>query len=284
MTRLRRWLGEPLLHFLLLGALLYAAAAQYARTHDPLRIVVTSGDVEMLRQRYLKQFGSLPDERRLSMLIDDYIQDEALYRQGIAMGLEVGDEVVRRRIVQKMDFLSEGDTIAADEPGDEQLRGYYQAHSDRYREPARVSFTQLYFSPDRDGEAAAQTRAAAALAKLRAGAPIDAVGADPFSDGTSFALLDQLGVERVFGAGQFASSVMRLPTDDWSGPIRSGYGWHLVRVDARAVAQALAYADAADAVRADWQDDQRAQSRRRMLAALLKRYEVVRDYRSAPKQ
>jgi len=277
MPLIKAALREPLLHFLMLGLLLYGAAVIHARLTDRTRIVVTHADVEMLADRYGKQFGAPPSPSRLGALIESYIQDEALYRQGMALGLSEGDEIVRRRIIQKMDFLGEGDIR---EPTEADLRRYFAIHQARYGEPRRLSFTHLYFSPDRGGDARARTRARAALADAHGGKSAVAIAADPFPDGQSFALLDKAGIERFFGETELARMVWTLPPGTWAGPFRSGYGWHIAKVETSEPARNLSFAEAAGAVRGDWIDEQRERLKQRTIATILRGYTVDRNYRS----
>src|SRR4051794_22138595 len=110
MRLISKLVREPIVHFALLGSLLYGAAALHATATDPQRIVVSDAVVSRLAERYIQQFGAPPPPMRLAYLIDRYVQDEALYRQGMAMGVANNDEIVRRRVIQKMEFLGEGET------------------------------------------------------------------------------------------------------------------------------------------------------------------------------
>ncbi|WP_170304734.1 peptidyl-prolyl cis-trans isomerase [Croceicoccus estronivorus] len=279
MISARAVLREPLLHFLLLGMMLYGLAAVHARATDPRRIEVTQGVLASLSARYEQQFGVRPGKERMEQLVNDYVADEALYRRGIELGLGAEDEVVRRRVIQKVRFLAEGE--AARNPSDETLAAYFRARSDRYATPARTAFRQLYFSPDNGGEAGALDRARTALARLRRGAPISTIADDPFVEGRQFALLDDGQIERAFGLGDFAAEIAAAPLAKWSGPFRSGYGWHVVFVDDRRPSHTPRFEDVRASIRADWLDEEQAQVRERTLAKLLEGFDVVRTDRSS---
>jgi len=269
-------LREPIVQFLLLGALLYGASVLLARQTDPRRIVLTTGEVVRLEQRHVQQFGVRPSSRQLEWLIERHLRDEVLYREGLALGLGEGDEVVRRRIVQKMEFLSEDEGLIA-APTAAELRAFYDAHPERYRSPARVSVTQLYFSPDRSGgEDSARARAARALTRLEAGSE-GAVDADSFGEGERLERMDRAGVERMFGRSELATRVFELPAGRWSGPLRSGIGWHLVRVEAQESPRLAPLAEVESELRSDWEQDQRAQRKQEALERLMRGYRIVRE-------
>lgn len=274
--RINAILREPIVHFLFVGALLFGASSLYARATDPKRIVVTDADVDRLAQRYSQQFGAPPALDRLTHLIDLHIRDEALFRKGLAMGLGEGDEVVRRRIIQKMEFLAEGDGDV-EEPSLAQLQMFYKANAERYRKSARVSFTHLYFSPDIGDAAAARSRAAVALAQLQESANPSTISSDRFPDRRNYARLGLQEAEQVFGKSELAQALYTLPVGVWAGPVRSGYGWHLVRIDLREELRPPLLTEIEEELRADWQDEQRARLKDERLTQLLREYEVVRD-------
>jgi hypothetical protein len=280
-----RWaiafLREPILHFLVLGALFYGAVSIHARLTDPHTIVVTDATVEQISQRYIAQFGSPPSPDQFANLVDRYIHEEALYRQAIAQGLVENDELVRRRIVQKMEFLEEGEAEIG-EPTDDDLRAFYQQNAARYVRPARVTFTQIYFSPDNGGDAGARERATAALQSLKAQPeqPIAGLG-DPDPVKQNFALVTGADVEHAFGQGDLVSGLFDAPIGQWSGPLRSGFGWHLVRVEAREPQHPPVMAEIDDDLRADWREAQQAKYKQQALDALMRDYTVVRKDKTA---
>lgn len=275
-------LREPVVQFLLIGALLYGAAVLHARSADPQRIVITNEAVALLEQRFVRQFGRSPSSEEFEWLIERHVRDEVFYREGLALGLGEGDEIVRRRIVQKMEFLSEGESQIL-EPTAADLRAFYEANAARYRSPARASFEHLYFSPDDGGEGAATARAERVLTALRAGPdgtqPRGSAvpGVDRFWERTRFERADREEIERVFGRTDLAAAVFDLPLRQWAGPLRSGLGWHLVRVDAREAPQTAPFEAVEADVRIDWLDAQRARHRAATFAELKRRYRVVRE-------
>jgi peptidyl-prolyl cis-trans isomerase C len=159
-----RWLREPMLHFLVAGLVLFIVGEIHRKQADPYRIVLTPQREAQLANRYALQFGGPPEAGVRAALVEQDLEDEILYRQGLALGLDKNDELVRRRIVQKMQFLLE-DLNAPAEPTDEDLSAYYASHVDRYTAPARVTFSHIYFSSE-GGAENARARAVRALDAL----------------------------------------------------------------------------------------------------------------------
>lgn len=276
MRWLRGALHEPLIQFMLAGAVLFMAASLHAEANAPQRIVVDQARVALLKQRYALQFGEPPSAERLQLLVDDYVREEALYRQALALGLDKGDEVVRRRLAQKMEFIGDS-AVFAEAPSETALKDYYAVHAARYRAPGRATFSILYFSPDKGGEDAARNRASNALAELKAGRrPKDT---DVFPDGGYFGSLDAASIQAIFGASPMTGAIDSVAERVWVGPVRSGLGWHLVRVESREKPQQRPFESVADQVRQDFQSDKQAEAKRAAMQALLKNYHIVRAYR-----
>jgi parvulin-like peptidyl-prolyl isomerase len=261
---MKRLLREPLFHFLVLGALLFAVyyAIQPGRGEAPSshRIELTLEDLNQLNLYFQSQWRRPPTMEEFSRLVESKVQEEILYREALAMGLDKNDVIVKRRMAQKMQFLAE-DVAAAREPTTAELKAWYEKNSARFARQNRLNLRHLYFSPDRRG-ARARADAERALARL-AGQPQDSklagALADPFmfqdyyGDRTS----EQLGKE--FGP-QFAQAVAQLKPGSWQGPVESGYGWHLVFVDSVVPGRVPAFEEVEPEVKTAWLGDQKAQS------------------------
>jgi peptidyl-prolyl cis-trans isomerase C len=229
-------LREPLLHFTLGGALLFAAYHYYAPTPPAAashEILVTPTQVAAFRRDLLQMNGRPATDAELSALVQEYVDDEVLYREAIALGLDRGDLVVHRRMEQKMRFLIE-DTAHLAPATDAELSAYLDAHREDFDEPARVRLSQVFVSGDLHG--ADDARLAAQLRGdliARAVTPAQAGGiGDAFPAGFDFDLLSQRELVRYFGA-DFAAAVMTLPVGVWSQPIPSIHGLHLVWIRER---------------------------------------------------
>ena len=259
---MQRLLREPLLHFLLLGAALFAAYGYLDRDRsgvEPSRqIRLTLDDLGQLEVYFESQWRRPPTPEELERLVENKVQEEVLYREALALGLDKDDTIVKRRMAQKMQFLAE-DVAAAHEPSTEELRTWFESTRERFALPGRVTFRQLYFSPDRRGTHAYDD-AANALATV-AGQPEDAKRASSLAD--PFMFQDYYGdrtseqLAKDFGP-QFAQTIVGLQPGSWQGPIESGFGWHLVFVDTLVPGRAPAFEEVESDIRVAWRNDEKA--------------------------
>jgi hypothetical protein len=278
---LEKLLREPLTHFALIGAglfILYGAVrgGADAPAGAPVpreRVVrVTAADLATLRAGYVAAWKRDPAPAELADLAQTFIQEEILYREAANLGLDVEDEVVRRRLIEKMIVLVRPQN-APGEPTPAELRRWYDLYRHRFRQPARLWFDQLYFDSKlrSDAPAAAQ----AALAKLAGAAPGDP---PPAGMGDSFVLPGQMSertdtqVAHLFGAG-FARALAEAKVGVWSGPVASNFGAHLVRVTRREPERVPSFEEAQKHVRADWLTSE-TRGTRAAAESLLPRYRV----------
>ena len=262
LAALRRWLREPLLHFLLLGVALFAVYGYTQRgrggVESSKQIALSLDDVRQLAMYFESQWQRPPTPEEFDRLVENKVQEEVLYREALVMGLDKDDTIVKRRMAQKMQFLAE-DVAAAREPTTPELKSWYEQHSEKFAQPSRFSFRHLYFSPDRRG-ARAHDAAVKALARLTGQpqeAKLAASLADPFmfQDYYRDRTPEYLGKE--FGP-QFAQAVERLSPGSWQGPIESGFGWHLVYVDTVIPGRVPAFEEIEPDVRTAWLGEQKA--------------------------
>ncbi len=268
LTRTRRMVAEPFVHFLLLGALIFGAHALFnpgngAASHD---IVVSAADMDRLRALAAKQFGNEPDAARLRELVRAFVREEVLYREALAQGLDGDDVVVRRRLVQKWEFLSQSNVQT---PSEAEARAYHAAHAPNYTLPARHSFEHIVFSRDRHA-GKADSLAAEALQALRGG---KAVAGDASMLPRTLAQLTQAEVARDFGA-EFAAALAAIPADGWHGPYPSPLGVHLVRISARHPAELESYDISKDRVVADLANARLQQARDSAYEQARQRYRI----------
>jgi hypothetical protein len=270
---------EPLVQFLLIGAVLFGLYRLPGRDFVPAsnsRITIGAGEIEQLRAMFMKQRQRLPTEEELRELIDASVQEEVLYREALAMGLDRDDTIVKRRLAQKLEFLTE-DLSDAGVPTEPQLAAYFAEHGERYQTPSRLSFVHVYFSTAKRGQRA-QRDAKNELARLRAGVPASAAEemGDMFLLDYAYKEVVPADIEKVFGKG-FAEEVVKLPELQWHGPIVSGYGLHLVKVSERLTSRAAGLDAVREQVKRDWLDTQRRQIKEATFKKLRERYEVVVD-------
>ena len=230
MSSLKALSREPLVHFLLIGAVLFTAfeLRQEEGSAAPNRILVDAGQVEQLAARFKRTRLRPPTDIELAALIEGRIREEVYYRQALDMGLDQDDAVMRQRMRQKLEFLLE-DLSDLSAPGDEQLIQFMQRHPQKFREEPRLSFTQVFLNPDKHQDLAAD--AMRLLTRLNNGAPPETEG-DRTQLGQEYQLATQHEITRVFG-DSFAQQIVVLQPGEWIGPLYSTYGGHLVRVSAK---------------------------------------------------
>jgi hypothetical protein len=260
------WLALGLLAAHGLGLPLWEAQAE-----DLRRVELAPGFVEGLAWLQTERTGRAPDAAERAALARSYAEEEVLYREALALGLERGDTIIRRRLVQKMRFLVE-DTVPVGAPTEAQLAAVVAAHPEAFRAEARAAFVQVVLP-----EALTEAEAQDALRRAAAG-PVDAAEAlgvalpTPNPDGA----LPLSMIGRRYGV-EVAEAVAAAPVGAWQGPLRGPHGWHLLYVEARAEAEAPGLAEPRVAKRAlaMWTEAERSRLNRAALQRLMARYEVV---------
>jgi hypothetical protein len=272
---LRRLLREPLLHFLLLGGLLFAV---FGRDNPDAgeanrQIVVSGADINRLAAAFSRTWHRPPDPNELQAQIQDYIREEVLYRAALQLGLDKDDSIIRRRLRQKMEFLFE-DTVPP--PQEAELRTYFQAHIDKFRLAPLISFRQVFVSTKRGD--AAEPDARQILAHLAADTPGAANKADALLLGDTFSRTPLDRIAALFG-DDFARDLAHALPGYWEGPLRSAYGLHLVLVTAVEPAALPPFEQVHAAVEREWLAERRSTAQVAQYKALLTGYKVtVQDW------
>jgi hypothetical protein len=274
----KRWLTEPLIHFLLLGALIfvaYNALAPAEGRDDESRIVVSQGQQEHLVTAFSRTWQRPPTPEEFNGLVDDWIREEIAYREGLAMGLDTGDLIIRRRLRQKLELLAE-DVISLDEPSDEVLQAYLDENTDDYRLEPRYSLRQIYFSADYRG-ANTESDALALLEQLRTG-DVDDTAWETLGDRIALPAQAQDARASALAArfgDSFADGLAGLEPGAWQGPVQSGFGLHLVYLDAVVEGRAVTLDEARDEVLRDYEARRLRESVAALYDRLRERYEIV---------
>ena len=275
MGAIRRLLREPLVHFLVLGGLLFAFFAWKGGGGGPgsTRITITPGLVQHLASGFAKTWQRPPTDAELKGLIDEHVKEEIATREAVAMGLDRDDTIIRRRLRQKMEFLVE-DAVDQAVPTDAELQAWLERHADAFQPEPRVALRQVFVSAERRGGGGA-AEAERLLARLRAAGPdarIDALG-DASMLPTEMPLGPLSEVARSFG-GEFAQRVDALAPLHWSGPVPSPYGLHLVLVAERLVPAPPVLADVRPLVEREFLSERRKAQLQALYERLLKKYTV----------
>ncbi len=277
---IKRLLREPFFHFVLLGVVIFAVDAylrQRSAEAGAGEIIVTAGRIDNLAALFTKTWQRSPTADELRNLVDEYVLEEALFREGVSLGVDQGDTVIRRRVRQKMDFFVD-DLVDNGQPPEAELEAWLTEHPESYAVPARFTFRQVYLNADERGEAV-QADADETLAQLRSA---DGVS-DPRELGDRSLLQSAYADYRAdmvassFGE-TFAEQLAGLPTGEWSGPIESAFGLHLVHVDASTPGRAPTLAEVREAVERDWSHAQRQEASRVFYDQVVSRYDVTVEW------
>jgi hypothetical protein len=259
------------LHFVVLGAALFASyRALSPATAEPTRIVVTAGQVEALEAQFRTTKQRAPDDAERRALLDRFVRDEVLYREGLARGLDRDDPIIRNRVKLRMEFLAED--MTSKEPTDAELADYLAAHHAEFEIPGKITFEQLYFDPSRRGpnlehdieaarKAVAQGRRTEGIGD-RTMLPPRMSGASPAEVASTFG--DELG-----------AALAAQPVGEWRGPVRSTFGMHLVRVVSQGEPQVPTLADSRDVVAREWARERSATMKEKYYRELRARYSVT---------
>jgi hypothetical protein len=266
-----RLLREPLLHFLLLGGLIFALFGHGGGGVADTQIVVTSGDIDRLAEEFARTWHRPPAADELQAQIQDYIREEVLYREALSLDLDKDDTIIRRRLRQKMDFLLEG---AIPEPLDADLLAYFHAHEDKFRVEPAISFRQIFVSGTRGN--AAEGDARVLLTKLVATGSEVVEGGDPSLLAERYDAIPLSRVADLFGA-PFARALADAKPGPWAGPLPSAYGFHLVRVMAFEPPRLPSFEQVRSAVQREWLAEHRAAAIDAAYRSLLARYQVRID-------
>lgn len=267
-------LREPLVHFLLIGLGLFLLYGRVATEgSDSRTIEVSTARVQDLARQFQAVWSRPPTATELQGLVDTYIHDEVLYREGLAMGLDADDPVIKRRVRQKVDVISEeiGNQQA---PTDDELNDYLANNSDDFRRAPILSFEQVFFSGDAPADVV-ERQSREALAHLNEGAAPASVGQATMLPSSVRSMPADL-VARDFGE-EFTKRLESLPLNVWHGPIASGMGAHLVRITGRKPSELPPLAAIRPQVQREWENQRRERNRAEAYQAMLKNYRVVID-------
>jgi hypothetical protein len=264
--RVRCLAREPLAHFLIAGAVLFAIYAWLNQGvgDEPRRVVrVSAAEVVWLKETWARQWQRPPTETELRGLVTDYLKESLLALEAKEMGLDENDTIVRRRLAQKMGFLIQ-DTARLGEPGEDVLRRFYDARRDQYRSSARITFAQVFFKTEEG--------ARRALDELKARSPADL--GDPSLLERNFSQADEQSVAGVLGP-EIAARIFALAPGQWHGPLASSYGFHLVQVSEVLAGEERPFDQVRAKVVEEWYHVQQEKASEQFFARLLKKYDVV---------
>jgi len=271
-------LREPLVHFLFIGVVIYALYGLFAEPvveENDKTIVVTAGEIEWMRASWKKRWNRPPTAKEFDGLIQQYIKENVLYREALTMGLNKHDTVIRRRLAQKLEFLAK-DLVALTPPTEAELQAYFDEHQVRYQEPTLYTFTQVFFDPDKRGDATLDDAETVKATLIAQGDTIDDPGA--LGDGLMlqnyYPQKDRDEIQRNLGSG-FTETLLTLATGQWHGPVLSGFGVHLVYVSNIDEPPPPMFAEVRERVIADWSLDRGEELNDKFYTSLREQYTIV---------
>lgn len=274
---IKRIIKEPLLHFFVAGVIIFALASGKATEEDGTEnvIIINDGIIEHLTRVHTKTWQRPPSESELTGLVNEHIKEEVYYREALKMGLDMNDTIIRRRLRQKLEFLA--DNIAeALEPTDEVLSEYVQKKGDDFREPEFVTLRNIYFDKgNRGDEADNDLKYALEQLNTNASKPWE-----DFGDVTRLPhALEKVSLQRVYKTfgREFAVAISELPVGEWSGPIVSSFGVHLVLIEERIPGEVPPLEKIRDRVIVEWSYERKQEIQEEFYQTMLKQYEVDYD-------
>lgn len=274
---MKRILKEPLLHFLALAVAVFVAYGVFNRFEaaKPDEIIIRESRVDRLAAQFAAIWQRPPTSAELKNLIDDYVKEEIFVREALALGLDKDDVIIRRRLRLKMEFLNSAETATLT-PTDAELESYLKDNPKKFEVDPAYAFEQVLLSPDRHGEKIDQD-AASVLRVLRAKSSIDP---GELGDATllprKVELTGKASISQTFGPS-FADALDKIAPGQWTGPVESDFGLHLVRITEHQAGHAPALAEVRNVVEREWANEKRRAIEEQRLATLLTRYRITME-------
>jgi parvulin-like peptidyl-prolyl isomerase len=275
-TMLKKLLHEPLIHFCFIGIVLFALFGMVGESESDRdnRLVVTQAHVDRLVKTFQKRWSRMPGQAEVKNLVEGFIRQEILYREALAIGLDKDDAVVRRRMAQKIDFMFK-DIATPSEPDDAQLQDYLKKHPEKFTRPPRYTFSHVYLNADKRGDKVIDD-AKQLLARLQQSAnkPDLSTAGDALMLDHHYTDFSQPEVARLFGQ-QFSEKLNTIGPGQWTGPLDSAYGVHLVNVQQRTDTRLPTLVEIRDQVKREYIFDRQRDANEQFYNNLRKRYEVI---------
>ena len=279
-NKFTRLFKEPLIQFLIIGAAIYGAYSMFGTPEENFRdtlVHVDSNRINAFISEWESRWNRPPTREEIDGLIQSYIKEDVLYRQAVSMGLNEDDPITRRRMAQKLEFLT-SDLAMMVQPAEGVLEQYFADNAEAYRTPDLMTFSQVFFDPDSREDSTLEDAADALVILQAAGVPTEEsmqVG-DGFMLQSDFVSVTATEAARQMGTG-FVEAVVQLSPGSWHGPVLSGYGVHLVYMYSYEKSPPAVFEDVQAAVLENWQFEQREQFNADFLENLKTRYEIVID-------
>jgi peptidyl-prolyl cis-trans isomerase C len=272
---LARLLREPIVHFFGFGAVIFGAfvlldsgeAPAHARDNE---IVIDQAQVDHLTRLWKLRWRRDPAPDDLAAIIDRHLRQEVFYREALKLNLDHNDGIIRKRLAQKMEAVANDLSTLMKPATDERLRAYFHSREDFFTLPAAYAFRQVLFLPDEDN---VEARMDKLKGELSEGGAIPVSRRSKLSVANYWSLTPVTRLDNAFGR-EFASSLETLPEGEWAGPVRSGYGWHLVRVERQQPSMVPPFEEVREFVAREYEYQSVLQAQDQVYRNLLAKYEV----------
>lgn len=277
---MKRIFSEPLLQFFILGSLLYLSVSfvQSKRERHAKEIVVDNERIGLLIENYKNQMGVLPTRQQLDAMIEDHIHEEIAYREAKKMGLDEDDEIIRRRLSQKFNFLKT-DTKEVSAPTEKELNDFYKNNPALFQTEGSVDFSHIFFNTDNGNDGIAKQRALSMLQQLKTSALQRAPEkGDHFALQYDYTEQTPLDIKQNFGDKPILDSLFKSPVHTWIGPVQSGYGWHLLYIVKRSEPVLLPYEANKEMIRAKYIEAAKEDQNKKAFEQIERTYTIKRTY------
>ncbi|QCK15440.1 peptidyl-prolyl cis-trans isomerase [Mangrovivirga cuniculi] len=270
---MKKLLKEPFLHFVLIGLLIFMVYSLTTDEYDSDKdIIIDDSDISHLVSIWELQWQREPTTEELTGLIKKTVKQEVMYREALKMNLDHNDEIIKRRLAQKMDFLTNDVSALVNKPSDEDLESYYKENSGRYLRPHQFSFYQVCFTYDNHSDPVNQAKLIlndnsdlSPEQFMKFGDPL------PFPYYYESIYANKLNSEL---GGKIAESLQELPLNQWTGPVESGFGTHLIYLTDRTEPKLPSFAQMKDVIRRDYDYDMEIESRKKIYDNIKSGYEL----------
>ena len=271
MNTLLKILKDPFSHFIIIGILLFVSYQIITPEEQQLdnQITISENEVGNIIVNWKKRWNSAPTTAQLNNLIEQQVREEIFYREALMLNLQQGDTVIRRRLADKMAFIV-NDIVVPTQATDKQLQDFMQKYPDKFLIAERISFKHYYFNSDLHSDKEMQAALLIGKQQLINGLPLKS---DDFAGKSEFNLLPEHQIARLFGR-DFPQKLASLSVDEWSEPIQSGYGQHLVKISQRSEGIIAELDDIRDYVLQEWRAQQQITANIEVYQSLRSNYDI----------
>lgn len=266
-----KYLKEPLFHFIVIGALLFLLYSLLNPVQEENEIIIDDGLINEIVAKWELQRNRKPTLEELSGLVNEFVEQEVLYQEALEMNLDHNDEIVKRRLAQKMEFISDG-LAESLQPTEDMLIKYFETNKDNYSKDPVYTMSHVYFSQNKRSDAYGDAENALKLVSM------EGLG-DPISLPNTYTNASAFAISRDYGRS-FAESLDTLEIGKWSEPITSGLGVHLVFIKEKKAAGPYTFEEVKDKVIVDYNFEVSNDFKKELISTLLKDYKINVDIES----